>query len=500
MRRLTPLGWLIASVCLALAGCASPLARDVPLQPALLPTRTSAPRSQATPAQTTPTPRAPQATRYPACEAARPDIRPVSSAAPAGEGQIVFITPEGNIALTDPSGRRRTPITADAFINEQQEAGRIYRFPTFSPDGRFLAFTSLSTVGGTNAITSSVYVAPATPDADILTLYSTTEWNIPYLDWSPDNALIAFLTVSPAAGAIRVIAREGGEAVVFDTGIPTYWPTYWHWRPDSAGMVTHLGGRATTKGKASVSLIASRGTVKDRQTVIEELPGAFQSPQWSPDGRYVLLVAYTDGQDELVLADAAGKPICTIQIVAYNAYFAWSPDGRSVAVLDTTPSPQGILLPAELIIYDLVDGNSRAIHDEASLFFWSPDSRKLMVYSLAFGAGSRPLGMGSNRLSAPAAQQPAAGLRIEIVDRAAGRRVKVADVSPTGAFSQYFPYFDQYSRALTPWSPDSRRLVFAGALAGEDAAEVAVAALSPEEDAVSITRIAQGIVAFWSPR
>jgi len=420
----------------------------------------------------------------------------MSSATPAGEGQIVFITPEGNIALTDPSGRRRTPITADAFINEQQEAGRIYRFPTFSPDGRFLAFTSLSTVRGANAITSSVHVALAAPDADIRTLYSATEWNIPYLDWSPDSALIAFLTINPTAGAIRVIAREGGEATIFDTGIPTYW----HWRPDSAGMVTHLGGRATTKGKANVSLIASRGTVKDGQTVIEELPGAFQSPQWSPDGRYVLLVAYTDGQDELVLADAAGKPICTIQIVEYNAYFAWSPDGRAVAVLDTAPSSQGILLPAELVIYDLVDGDSRAVHGEASLFFWSPDSRKLAVYSLAFDARPRPLGMGGNRLSAPAAQQPAAGLRIEIVDRATGRRVKVADASPTGAFSQYFPYFDQYSRAVTPWSPDGRRLVFAGALAGEDAAEVAVATLSPGEDEVSITRTAQGIVAFWSPR
>jgi Tol biopolymer transport system component len=413
---------------------------------------------------------------------------------PDSEGQIVFIAPDGNIVLTDPSGRQRVSITNDAFIDEQQVAARIYRFPTFSTDGRFVAFVSLSTSGGAGVITSSVHVAPAVANATVITLYSTLESNIPYLDWSPDSRLIAFLTISPTIGAIRVVAREGGEVSTFDVGIPTYW----HWRPDSAGMVTHLGGRATTKGKANVSIIESSGIVKGKQTVIEELPGAFQSPQWSPDGRYVLLVAYTDEQDELVLADAAGKPVCTIQTVEYNAYFAWSPDGRSVAVLDTAPSPQGILLPEKLVIHDLVNGNNSVVHDEASMFFWSPDGRKLAVYSIVFDARPTPLGSrSSNRLSAPAAQQQTAALRIEIVDAASGRRTKVADTSPSPTFTLYFPYFDQYSRIVTPWSPDSSQLVFASV---SDTADLAVATLSPTGDDVSIRRIAAGVVAFWSPR
>jgi len=495
-----PLVILTCAVLAAiLTGCANPFARDVTPQPVLLPTRTPAPQPAATQTQiAAPTPtarsRASTATRYPACATARPDIQPMRLARPDSEGQIVFIAPDGNIVLTDPSGRQRVPITNDAFINEQEEAARIYRFPTFSTDGRFVAFVSLSTSKDVNAITSSVHVAPAVANPTISTLYSTSESNIPYLDWSPDSRLIAFLTISPTIGAIRVIAREGGEVSTFDTGIPTYW----HWRPNSAGMVTHLGGRATTKGKANVSIIESSGIVKDKQTVIEELPGAFQSPQWSPDGRYVLLVAYTDEQDELVLADAVGKPICTIQIVEYNAYFAWSPDGRSVAVLDTAPSPQGILLPEKLVVYDLVDGTNRVVHDEASMFFWSPDGRKLAAYSIAFDARPTPLGSGGgDRLSAPAAQRQTAALRIEIVDAASSRRVKVADTSPSRAFTQYFPYFDQYSRVITPWSPDSRRLVFASV---SDTANVAVATLSPAEDDVSIRRIAAGVAAFWSPR
>ncbi len=495
-RPLIIVAWAVLATILT--GCANPFARDITPQPALSPTRTPAPRPTETPtrvAEATPTPsRASKVTRYPACAAARPDIQPMSLTKPDSEGQIVFIAPDGNIVLTDPSGRQRASITDDAFINEQQAAARIYRFPTFSADGRFVAFVSLSTSREANAITSSVHVAPAVANATIITLYSTLESNIPYLDWSPDSRLIAFLTISPTIGAIRVVAREGGEVSTFDTGIPTYW----HWRPDSAGMVTHLGGRATTKGKANVSIIESSGIVKDKQTVIEELPGAFQSPHWSPDGRHVLLVAYTDEQDELVLADAAGKPVCTIQTVEYNAYFAWSPDGRSVAVLDTAPSPQGILLPEKLVIHDLVNGSNSVVHDEASMFFWSPDGRKLAVYSIAFDARLTPLGSwSSHRLSAPAAQRQTAALRIEIVDAASGRRVKVADTSPSRAFTQYFPYFDQYSRVVTPWSPDSRRLVFASV---SDAASVAVATLSPAKDDASVRRIAAGIAAFWSPR
>ncbi len=484
-----------------LTGCANPLARDVTPQPALLPTRTLSPRAQATPTQIvekpTPTRSSQATTLHPACDVARPDIRPIALTQPDTEGQIAFIAPDDNLVLTDLSGRRRAPITSDAFINEAQGLRRVYRFPTFSSDSRFLAFVSLNISRNARAITSSVHIAPTVASPTIRTLYSTTEWNIPYLDWSPDGELIAFLTISPTAGAIRVVSREGGEPSIFDTGIPTYW----HWRPDSAGMVTHLGGRATTRGKANVSIITSSGATKDAQTVIADLPGAFQSPHWSPDGRYILLVAYTGRQDELILADAAGKPICTLQIVEKSAYFAWSPDGRAVAVLDTEPSSLGILVPDELIIHDLASGEHKAVHDEAMMFFWSPDGQRLAIYSLAFDARPTPLSSGGgHRLSAPAAQRQTVALRIEIADRDGRRRVKVADTSPSGVFAQYFPYFDQYSRAITPWSPDSRRLVFASLSPGDDTAHVAVATLNPTGDAVSIRRIAAGVAAFWSPR
>lgn len=432
--------------------------------------------------------------RYAACSAVKPDVGRIALNLTSDGGQIVYLTTDGNIMVTDPTGRKTTPITSDAFISENRQAGRIYQFPTFSNDGRFLAFVSLSTSEGFNGFTSTVHVAPASGGA-ITDLYSTSEWNIPYVDWSPDSNQVAFLTISPRSGAIRVVGRSGGDISIFDTGSPTYW----HWRADSAAMVTHLGGRATTPGRANISIIEAKGSLKGEQTVIEALPGAFQSPHWSPDGRHVLFVAYTNDQDELVLADASGKPMCALARIEDSAYFAWSPDGQRIAVLDTVPAPQGVPIPAALTVYDLAAGTSATIHDEATMFFWSPDGAKLAVYSIVFNTTPTPLGDAAGKPGAPLAQTRSPALRIEIVDVNTSAKIKVADTLPSRQFIQYFPYFDQYSRAVTPWSPDGRRLVLASISPSRETADIAVASLNPA-GGIDLSRIAAGTIAFWSPR
>ncbi len=509
-RKPNRLASLACCAALALSACANPLRQEPTLEPALSPTRTPvSQREQIARAQSTPTALPPAAAdtatkqpvpttatrmRYAACSAVKPAVGRIAPNPTSDGGQIVYLTTDGNIMVTDPTGRKTTPITSDAFISENQQAGRIYQFPTFSNDGRFLAFVSLSTSEGFNGFTRTVHVAPASGGA-MTDLYSTSEWNIPYVDWSPDGKQVAFLTISPRSGAIRVVGRNGGDISIFDTGSPTYW----HWRADSAAMVTHLGGRATTPGRANVSIIEAKGSAKGKQTIIEALPGAFQSPHWSPDGRYVLFVAYTDNQDELVLADSSGKPMCALARIEDSAYFAWSPDGQRVAVLDTTPAPQGVPIPAALTVYDLAAGTSAAVHDEAAMFFWSPDGDKLAVYSIVFNTTPTPLGDAGGKPSAPPAQTRSPALRIEIVDANTGAKIKVADTFPSRQFIQYFPYFDQYSRAVTPWSPDGRRLVLASLSPSRETADVAVATLN-SAGGIDLNRIATGTIAFWSPR
>lgn len=512
---------LSACACIALliSACANPLRRESAPEPALSPTRTPAsqqeqqtraqatappqPRpasetTEATDSQVTAQPIAtakPLETRYKACSAVKPSIGQITPALSASEGRIVYVTTDNNIALTDLTGRSRTIITSDAYLSDDRQAGRIYQFPTFSSDGQFLAFVSLSTTADFNGITNTVHVAPI-GGGQITDLFSTAEWNIPYVDWSPDGNHVAFLTISPRSGAIRVVNRNGGEISIFDTGSPTYW----HWRSDAGAMVTHLGGRATTKGLANVSIIESKGGVKGQQTIIEELPGAFQSPHYSPDGRHLLYVSNTTQGDELVLADAAGKPICSLEPIEDSAYFAWSPNGKYIAVMDTAPSPQGVLVPAPITVYEPAAGTSKRVHDEAAMFFWSPEGDKLAVYSIVLDTTLTPLGRSAGKLGAPVAQTRSAALRIEIINVVSDVRIKVADTYPSRQLVQYLPYFDQYSRTITPWSPDGRRLVLTSASPQREAADIAVATLNASQTDVNLTRIAAGTVAFWSPR
>ncbi len=176
------------------------------------------------------------------------------------------------------------------------------------------------------------------------------------------------------------------------------------------------------------------------QTVLDALPGNFQSPHFSPDGKHMAYVANTSETDELVLADATGIPTCTLAPVSRNAFFAWSPDGGHIAVMDTVAP---LSSPAPVRIFELVNGTDRTVHEQASAFFWSPDGTKLAIYDIVFNPEFSKLAQahGSSKLNSPeaepAAQQGSVGLRIEVVDVATGKSTKVADTYPSRQLQQY---------------------------------------------------------------
>jgi Tol biopolymer transport system component len=436
-----------------------------------------------------------RATQYELCSVVKPAIASVPPALPDTAGQIAFVTTDGNIALTDITGRKRINVTNDAYLSEDRQAGMIYQFPTFSSDGQSIAFVSLSTTADFDGVTQTVHIAPTAGGSVINDLYASDEWGIPYLDFSPDGSQVAFLTINARAGAVRVVSSAGGDASVFESGSPMYW----HWRNDSAAMLTHFNGRAEERGDAAITLLNINGATQPDRTEVDALPGAFQAPQFSPDGKHMLFVVNAGGQDELVLAGADGKPICAVMPIDTNAYFAWSPDGGKVAVMDTQTPAQ---LPAPVFVHDFASGEDNTVQDEASAFFWSPDGKRLATYRLVSNAPQTSI---SNRntggpLNAPAQQASRVVLRIEVIDIATSESTRVADTLPSQQFGQYLQYFDQYSRAVSPWSPDGRHLVFSTLLPDNNTADIAVASFDASEAGPSLKRVAAGVVAFWSPK
>jgi Tol biopolymer transport system component len=88
---------------------------------------------------------------------------------------------------------------------------------------------------------------------------------------------------------------------------------------------------------------------------------------------------------------------------------------------------------------------------------------------------------------------PKIHLAVQVYDLASGESRQVAAFVPTESFLQVLPYYDQYQRSGTLWSPDSRNLVLAGVDAnGQETIFVANADGSPSR------KIADGDLAFWS--
>ena len=495
------LGLLLMSACSALPGRA-------PTQPPLLPTRTLAPARTVAPVtpEATFTPRpistsqettlsptnTPRASSMASCIDTRPLLKPTTRAPVTGPGQIAFVTLEGNIALSDAEGQNIQQMTTDANTQKGEELLRIYAFPTFSGDGKSLAFVEYTTISGTDIVTQTLMDGLAQPQAKLLDLYTTPDDNIPYLEWSPDGQSIAFLTIHTNEGELRVVSKDGGTSLMLEKGSSAYW----NWRNDSSSLVAHIGGSPATDADAHISIVGMKLVTPTRLTSV---PGNFKAPNYSPDAQHMLYVARNGDVDDLVLADAAGKPICSVAPLEIGASFGWSPDGLRVAWID---SAHPDMASAPLYMLDLAAGIKTRLHDDAVAFFWSPDSKRLAVYSIVTDGHQTTFGVTGGKLSRPASQAQTSSplLRIEAVDVSSGNALLIADTLPASTLYSMLSYFDQYAHALTPWSPNGRQFVFTSASQTTDTIDLAVATLDAGGTGVSLKRIGEGVVAFWSPQ
>lgn len=498
-KRLRQISRRVMSVTVALlvtSACSLPGA--APTQSALLPTRTAAPTRlvpsaapeatatavpvAATAAQASSTPSPIPVSLYPACAAADLQITVPQRGAPA-VGKIVYIALDGNVALTDPTGIDQLRVTTNANTARNNQPILFYTFPTFSPDASALTFVGYGVDG--DVISQTLYTAVAADSASLLPLYSTSQYNIPYADWSPDGQMIAFLTIDPQQGYLRFVGKDGGTVLEVERGSSVYW----NWRTDSAALFAHLGGSPATDADAHHAIIDVGAQAAQRITAA---PGYYKSPHYSPDGRYVLYVERTVNADELVIADAAGAVLCSVSILDTGAAFAWSPDGKRVAWIDSGATTN---LTAPLVVLDLGSGKTQRLHNDAIAFFWSPDSERVVVYSVAAAPADKPASSANS-----SAAQSASALRIEVVNTITANRVLVADTRPSRAVQDVLSFFDQYARALTPWSPAGDQLVFTDVRDDASTIDLFVATLHADAGSVTLKRIGSAAVAFWSPR
>jgi Tol biopolymer transport system component len=396
------------------------------------------------------------------------------------EGSIGFTGTDGNLYVQRAGEPGPRAITTDAGPE------RAYRQLTWSPDGARVAYLRYSS-------DESVSMFTALADgSEARRIYSSPEGAPFYLYWTPGGEEISFLeTVHTRRDlTLKIVSWRGGDPLVVGTGQPYYWD----WMSDGRTLVTHTGASAAENpDAAAISVVEHDGRVF-RERARGPAPAFFQAPDASPDGRTFAAAVFAP-QGEQVLVRLAPQPGLMLALVNTNggvvrrlaglegvAAFAWSPQGTRIAFVDGSTTPLGgIVGPLAL-----VDAQEPAAPRPTGLqqvvcFSWSPDGRRIAAFV--------PRLVGS--------PEPELLLAVFFVDAATAAATPAAVVRPTPEFlTGIVPFYDQYLRSSTMWSPDGTRLVL-DAIGDDGRPGVYVLAVdSPGE----LRRLAQGVLPSWSPR
>ncbi len=368
------------------------------------------------------------------------------------DGRVTVIDPDGTLVreLRGPVGSGH-PSLQPTWAPVSLDGRRIAAWTELGDDGAF----SIA-LGDVDTGETTRYPAPVAPF---------------YYYWSPDAALLAFLgqnAFSPLEMGVLDYRRDSVEIIA------TGQPFYFDWRPDSRAMVTHVG--------EALSLL----TLADEAWSSEDIPiraGQFQAPAWLSEDRILIVTPDSPGSvqvslgvagnaqfhnsapQRLILSDLETGSVLTLAELEGAAIFEPDPTSKWVAVYDFS---------GPLRVFDLAGGGETVVSEsEVAAFEWSP-------------AGDRLLFM-------------------EVDRQARALKPRVWDGNDTLVFPsfipsrvwvvQYLPFWDQYSRSLTLWSPTGEAFTYPGmsSRSGED--QIFVQHL---DESHPIT-VGKGVFASWSP-
>jgi Tol biopolymer transport system component len=411
---------------------------------------------------------------------------PLLSTLERKSGLIAYIGVDGNMYVSDQAGGNLVKLTEDAVIPENQGGPILYyQFPTWSHDGSQLAFIGLSADG--EQTKSKMMVANL--DNDSVNEVYTTESEYPvYLNWSPDNANVSFIStnVSGQNLILQSVPAEGGERTILDTGSPYYWS----WAPDGRVMVVHAGGTSTSAPERIAFLNVDNATVTEQG--LEATPGPFQAPAWSPDGSRIAFARTSDSENEIVVTNSAGENPEKIGTFTSKTAFAWSRDGTRLAYIDGVQALDAGAI-GSLHVVDMETSEEVIEDGDIISFFWSPDGEEIAYFVLlqtqAEGSSSGDSGgSGSTQTSTQYV------LQLHVLNVTNGESRELFTYRPTQQFLSVLPYFDQYHQSVTIWSPDNNNLVLSF-LSSSGAPGIAVVAASGN---LEPRILAEGYLAFWS--
>jgi len=360
-------------------------------------------------------------------------------------GHIVYVGVDSNIYTMNQAGQDIVMITGQSAIGRDTSDDITYFYPAWSPNGEKLAFVGYR-LGDDRSVEAALYTAKY-DGKEFAKVFSEPGKQPFYVYWLPDSSDISLLsgTTGDDRFVMDIVSVDGSASQEIGRGIPFYWA----WAPDGDALIAHKSSRPGAElGSTSLSLVKVGDTVID--TSLNIRPSLFQSPVFSPDGKYFIAgIQNGAGEGKLVLVEESGDRRQVLVDIEGQAAFDWSPDGDMIAYMAGSPTIYGAV--GELKLVDLTDIDNPVVSDTNAsgviAFFWNNSGDKLACFSI-----------GKTGVSNGVTEEFV--LELSVLDVESGESMSLTSLRPTDAFmTQIVPHFDQYQRSSTIWSPNDRYLV-----------------------------------------
>ena len=386
--------------------------------------------------------------------------------------QIAYAGPDFNIYVSEADGSNPRQLTRQiSGLSGGQNWS--YRWPTYSPDGKRLAFAGyrrgpLSQLGG-----AAVVVSDFEHDTSAALLESDEMATI-YLYWSPDSRHLAALLQLGADLALYIFDATGTAQA---RQVLVGQPLYWSWAPDGNTIAVHVGGDSASNPEAWVGLLHldSGNPTEER---FSEVPGDFRAPAWAPSGTKLAYATFGGGTSLLSVRDDAGR-VTRIAASTSDVAFSWSPSGEWLAFSYGEPHEAGFYQGLEIAH---ADGSARRTlsQDPLVAFYWSPDSQRLAVVGVDTSARK---------------------LSWSVLSIDGKTKRPLTSFLPSNDFGLQLPFFDQYAQSTNVWSADSMRLVYGAATGARtpEGAQVEQVVVADSDGLRPAVAVASGGAAVWSP-
>jgi TolB protein len=397
-----------------------------------------------------------------------------SSAQEPTGAMLAVVGNDGNISIYDANGKNPFPLTTDAARGEQ-----LYSWPTWSNDGRLAFF------GVNQSASLDVLVADQVkPGASYASAYSSTDEVFTYAYWSPADCLtghcrdlaLLFTPAEQNSGlALRLIRDNNGAFTNKEVGRSA--PFYYSFSPDASQMLWYQSGR-----QLSIYDVQSNQIVK----TLDDIPGQFQAPMWSPiDDRLLIGTVGDDAETtNLVVAQATKRQVLLRNLEA-PVSFAWSPDATKVA---------SVAAFDKLVVTD-VAGKTVAEGTQSNVVahFWSPQSDRVAYLVVVRSAPDMQARVRNN--GHRAAEQATGGLVWYVLDVNTGKSTSLSTFLPTRDMVYLLNFFDQFARSHSLWSSDGKYLTYGAT----DSLGQSIVMLVDTRTG-STSRVGSGSIGIWSWR